>query len=244
MMARTRSGHDDTIAVIQARMGSSRLPGKMMEDLAGRPLIHHIISRAKHVVSADKLYLATSTNALDDVLVAYADRMGIDIIRGPEDDVMARFLIAVDESDPTYVIRICGDAPLFDPGFLDQSVAALREADGDLVTLGGDVHIAHQGASVISRRALDWSARVAPEDPLTREHVTAYAQAHRDQLRTVTIDPDSRLVGEYKLSIDDEADLARIRAVYDQLYRPGGIVELTAALQLIRASNSEDSGAE
>ncbi len=213
-----------TVAVIQARMGSTRLPGKMMADLAGRPLLFHIIERARAIRSAHDLVLATTVEPADDQLADLARSLGVRVVRGPVENVLERFRMALDDAE--IVIRICGDAPLFDPGHLDRGVAALIEHQADLIRWDPPVPTAYQGAGVISRRALDWTWEVGRHDPLAYEHVTAYARAHQDQLRTVPIRPEPEMVGEYKLSIDTAEDLAAMRRIYRRLYRPGKIVGL------------------
>lgn len=228
----------NVVAIIQARMGSSRFPSKMLAELAGQPLLFHIISRAREVQSAHEIVLATTTEARDAPLANLAQLMGVTVVHGPEDDVLQRFLMAMEATQADLVIRICGDSPLFDPEFLDRSVSLLKEYDADLVVLRDDVPTAYQGASVISARALRWTREVARDDPLAYEHVTAYAKAHSEQLRTVAIDPDPELVGDYHLSIDTKADLEFLRKIYQQLYVPGEIVSLRDAVRLLRANNA------
>ncbi len=226
------------VAIIQARMGSSRFPGKMLAVLAGQPLLFHIISRAQKVQSAHEIVLATTTEARDEQLVSLAQSMGVTVIRGPEDNVLQRFLMAMDITHADLVIRICGDAPLFAPKFLDRCVILVKEQDADLVVWRNDVPTAYQGASVISARALHWTREVARNDPLAYEHVTAYARAHSEQLRTVAIDPEPELVGDFHLSIDTVADLEFMRQIYQQLYVPGKIIPLKDAVRLLRAKNA------
>lgn len=225
-----------TVAVVQARMGSRRFPGKMLRELAGKPLLFHVLERARRIRSADAVVLATSTLARDDPLVALAGSMRVAAVRGPEEDVLARFLLAVEATGAEVVIRICGDAPLFDPGFLDDAAALLRSSGADLVRVRDDAPSALQGAEVVSARALRWSAAIAPDDPLAREHVTGYALAHPGGLRVATIDPDPGLLGEFHLSIDRPGDLEIMRRIYDRLYVAGEVVSLRKAVDLLRAS--------
>lgn len=219
-------------------MGSSRLPGKVLMDIASKPLLFHIIARAQRLQSAHEIILATTTRARDKQLVSLAESMGIAVIRGPEDDVLQRFLIAMEATQADLIIRICSDAPLFDPEFIDQSVSLLKEHDADQVVLRNNIPTAYQGASAISARALRWTREVARDDPLAYEHVTAYARAHSEQLRTIVIDPDPELVGDFHLSIDTTADLEFMRQIYQQLYVPGEIVPLKDAVRLLRGKGT------
>jgi len=225
------------VAIIQARMGSSRLPGKMMEPIAGQPLMYHIIARALQIRCAQAVYLATTDQPMDDPLVELAETMGLKVVRGSEDNVMQRFFLAIDDADADYIIRICGDAPLFDPEFLDQSTVAIMNHDADCIRPTCNGPSAYQGAGPISRRALEWSRTVAPNDPATYEHVTSYAYDHMGELKTVPFEIAPAFLGEYKFSIDTAADLEFFRALYAHLYKPGHIVSLEEALQFLKNQN-------
>lgn len=225
------------VAIIQARMGSSRLPGKMMEPIMGQPLMYHIIARALQIRCAQAVYLATTAQPIDDPLVEIAEAMGLKVVRGSEDNVMQRFFLAIDDADADYIIRICGDAPLFDPDFMDQTTAAIVDQEADCIRPTCNGPSTHQGAGPISRRALEWSRKVAPDDPRTYEHVTAYAYDHMDELKTVPFDIAPEFLGEYKLSIDTAADLEFFRTLYAHLYKPGHIVSLEEALQFLKNQN-------
>ena len=227
-----------TVCVIQARMGSTRLPGKMLELLAGEPLLFHIIERAKALRCADEIVLATTTSESDQKLVTLAKKLGVKAVRGSEEDVLSRFFLALEGKDAKFVVRVCGDAPLFDPEFLDNAVEQLARQDGDVIKWSDGLQrsTAYQGADVISYRALDWTKRVCGEDPLAIEHVTAYALAHVDRLRTAALPPPpDLLVGRFHLSIDTREDLESIREVYDRIYVPGEVVSLRRAVELIRS---------
>ncbi|MFO7652562.1 MAG: NTP transferase domain-containing protein [Candidatus Krumholzibacteriia bacterium] len=222
--------------VVQSRMGSSRYPGKMMADLAGRPLIDHILERAQAVRSAGSVMLATTDHPRDDVLAARALALGVAVVRGPEDDVMQRFLLALEQHPAEYVARVCGDSPLFEPAFLDRCAAALIAADGDVALLRGRPASALQGAEVVSARALRRSHELAPDDPLVREHVTAFALRHAgEHFRVVELEPDPAYLGDFDLSVDTPADLERLRAIYACCYRPGSIVDLREVVAEIGA---------
>ncbi|ABA88386.1 glycosyltransferase, SpsF domain-containing [Syntrophotalea carbinolica DSM 2380] len=224
------------IAIIQARMGSSRLPGKMMEPIMGQPLMYHIIARALQIRCAQAVYLATTDQPIDDPLVELAQKMGLKVVRGSEDNVMQRFFLAIEDANADYIIRICGDAPLFDPEFMDQSTAAMVDREADCIRPICNGPSAYQGAGPISRRALEWSREVAPDDPRTYEHVTAYAYDHMDRLKTVPFDIAPAFQGEYKLSIDTPHDLEFFRNLYAHLYKPGQIISLEEAVQFIKKS--------
>src|ERR1019366_2549877 len=103
-----------TVAILQARMGSHRLPGKSIADLAGKPLLWQILNRLKRVQRIDKLILATTTKAEDSVLVSMAESMGIETFRGPENDLVERFYLAAKSVQAEIVVRLCGDNPVLE----------------------------------------------------------------------------------------------------------------------------------
>lgn len=222
------------VAIIQARMGSSRLPGKMLEPLAGEPLLYHIITRAGHIRCAGAIYLATTDQPIDNPLAELAQEMGLKVVRGSEKNVMERFFLAIDDADADYIVRICGDAPLFDPELVDHCAEEVLNKNADFVTLGTPNSIAHQNPSIISRCALDWSRATAPNDPRTYEHITAYAFSHTNVLKMVTADIDPIYQCEYKLSIDTPEDLSLIRKIYSRFYKKGNIVSLREVVEYIQ----------
>src|SRR4051794_24356614 len=106
-----------TLCILQARMGSTRLPGKVMAELGGRPELAFMLDRLSGL-AVDRLVVATSTAAADDRIEALAHQQGVAVVRGPEDDVLARFIVALDEFPATNVVRLTADCPLMDPGLV------------------------------------------------------------------------------------------------------------------------------
>jgi spore coat polysaccharide biosynthesis protein SpsF len=121
-----------TIAIIQARMGSSRLPGKVLLDIAGKPMIQHVIERTRRARSLDSVTIATTTDPSDDPIVAFADSMGIICTRGSLHDVLDRYYQAAKTHSADTIVRITADCPLIDPEVIDQTVALLGIANYEL----------------------------------------------------------------------------------------------------------------
>lgn len=236
----------DAVCIVQARMGSRRLPGKMMEDLAGRPLMWHILQRARQVGPDVPVVLATTDHARDDALVAVANAMKVAVVRGSEDDVLGRFLLALDHHPARWVARVCGDSPLFDPVHLAQWLHLACEAQADVVRFPDGVTSLLQGGEVVSARALRWSREVAGDDPLAREHVTAWALRHApehpDRMVTAWAAPPAELVMDAKLSVDTMADLERMRRLYAALWDGGGPLDLRRAAAWLRAQGAGAAG--
>ena len=232
-------GHDSAaVCIVQGRMGSSRLPGKMMEDLSGRPLMWHILQRARLIGPDVPVVLATTDQASDDALVAVANAMKVAVVRGSEHDVLGRFLLALDVHPARWVARVCGDSPLFDPVHLARWLDLARRENADVVRFHEGVSSLLQGGEVVSARALRWSREAAAGDPLATEHVTAWALRHAphhpDRMVTVWAEPPADLVMDVKLSIDTADDLRNMRRLYAALWDGGEPLDLRRAAIWLR----------
>jgi spore coat polysaccharide biosynthesis protein SpsF len=228
------------VAAIQARMGSTRFPGKVLADLCGKPLVQRVYERTRAAALVDEVVVLTSTSPSDDVLVERLTALGIPYRRGPEQDVLARYLALVDELVPRFVVRVTGDCPLVDPGFIDLQLGALRAFDADLVRVannaGGAIEGTLGGQSAYSARALRFAA--ASADPRDREHVGAFFfTLHAAAFKTVEIevDPVFERPG-LRLQVDEPDDLVLARSVWQALDARGdGRFPLARALQWLDA---------
>ena len=172
------SGSGPVVAVIQARMGSSRLPGKVLMPVAGKPLLWHILHRLGQCRTVDQVAVATSIDPLDDAIEEFCAREGITCVRGPLQNVLERYRLAAEETGAQTLLRVTGDAPLIDPGLIDYLVTGMTKARGDFVQLEAGALCAHEGVDVFSRGALDWLMTHAADDEIAREHVTSYFKNH------------------------------------------------------------------
>lgn len=120
------------IAVVQARTGSSRLPGKVLRDLGGLPVLGWVVRAAQESTQVDQVVVATTTLAEDDATAAIAERAGAAVVRGPVDDVLTRFLFALDAWPADAVVRLTSDCPLLDPRLVDAVVGCWRAVAGDV----------------------------------------------------------------------------------------------------------------
>src|SRR3984957_19601105 len=136
--------HIRIVAVIQARMGSTRLPGKVLKPIVGKPLLWHIVHRLKASRLIEEIAIATTTNVLDEAIVEFGLAEGIAVVRGPEDDVLARFARAAEQLDADIIVRVSSDAPFIDAGFIDHLLTSLMEQDGDYVLLEDGAVTAHE----------------------------------------------------------------------------------------------------
>ena len=160
-------------AIVQARLGSSRLPGKVLADLAGDTMLARVVQRLRAARRVDQIVIATTEASSDDAIVDEAERLGVVGFRGPEHDVLARYLGAMRACGADVVVRITSDCPLIDPGIVDRVIGALtRSRDYASNThvrtypRGLDVEAFHAGT-------LERIARLATSEA-AREHVTAF----------------------------------------------------------------------
>jgi spore coat polysaccharide biosynthesis protein SpsF len=209
-------------ALVQARTGSSRLPGKVLEDVGGIPLIAHTLRRLRATGRVDDVVLATTVEPGDDALVELARKEGVEAHRGPEQDVLSRLRGAAEACGADAVVRITGDCPLLDPAVVDGVVGAL--VDGE--------EPCDYASNVLRRtypRGLDtealWTSTLRRIDelatsPEAREHVTWFAYRERPdlfRLRSVEIG-DGR--PDLDWSVDTAEDLELVRGLVSLLERP------------------------
>ena len=122
------------VSTVEARMSSTRLPGKTLLDLLGKPVLYRVVERIRRSVRVDEVVVATTTNPADDVIETYCRQEDIHCYRGSEDDVLGRVVEAQQAMDSTIVVEVCGDTPLLDPVVIDLAVEAFEADMGDLIT--------------------------------------------------------------------------------------------------------------
>jgi spore coat polysaccharide biosynthesis protein SpsF len=222
------------VAVIQARMGSTRLPGKVLKPVAGQPLLWHIIHRLRRSQFIEEIAIATSTNPLDDAIAEFGREHRVPVVRGAEDNVLARFARAADLLDADIIVRVNADAPFVDAGFIDHLIAAMIEDNGDYVLLEEGAVTAHQGVDPMSRRALDKLMMDAADDPVAREHVTGYFKQYPDFVRIARARPYPKLAhAGARLTVDTPDDLAFVETVHQRLAAKAGEASLEDLLLLL-----------
>ena len=224
------------ICVIQARMGSSRVPGKAMLDLAGRPLLWHMIDRMRRVRGVETLILATTADPRNDPMAAFAEREGLGVVRHPvEDDLAGRIAGAIRDVPGDIVLKTGGDCPLIDPDVLQRMVdVAVAAGDADFVS--NRVQWSYPlglSADVLSRGAIEWcdAALTAPED---RELFAVYIRDHPDRFKVVPIVHHENL-SHHGWTVDEPADVVFMRDIFDHLYREGEVFGMNAVLDYLQA---------
>ena len=231
--------HLRIVAVVQARMGSTRLPGKVLKPIAGQPLLWHIVHRLKKSHLIEDVAVATTTNPLDDAIVEFGRENGVTVIRGPEDDVLARFALAAEATDADVIVRVSSDAPFIDAGFIDHLLTALISQGGGYVLMEDGAATAHEGVDPLTRRGLDKLMMDAQDDPVAREHVTGYFKLHPDFVPIARAPAYPQLARESgRLTIDTPDDLAFIEAVHARMDAKAGEASLGDILLLLEREPS------
>lgn len=204
------------VAVVQARLGSTRFPRKVLADLAGRPALHHVLLRAKAIPGVDRVCCAIPDGAGDDPLAPAAEEVGVKVVRGPEHDVLARYTYAARACDADVVLRITADCPALDPDVCGRAVAAYREGGYDYLS-NTDPRSWPKGLDidVFSRQSLE-RAFTEGSTPYEREHVTPYIRTAPGYRRGNIALPSDECAG-WRWTLDYEEDLAFFRALYGEL---------------------------
>jgi glutamate-1-semialdehyde aminotransferase/spore coat polysaccharide biosynthesis protein SpsF (cytidylyltransferase family)/predicted dehydrogenase len=201
------------VVIIQARMGSSRLPGKSLAEIEKRPMLWHVIQRVKRACLIDRVVVATSTSPADDAIEAMCAENGVTCYRGSENDVLDRFYVAARAEKASQVVRITADCPLIDPEVIDRVVRRFQRGDVDYAA-NFMVRTYPDGldTEVFSFAALERAWHEASKSS-EREHVTPYLRIGK--FRTANVECDSiSLYQHYRWTVDEAEDLEFIRAVY------------------------------
>ena len=227
------------IGVIEARMGSTRFPGKVLAELAGRPILWHIVQRLRHCHVLERLVLATSVEPANDILAAYASELGLVVVRGPEDSLLDRHLIAASAFKPDIIVRITGDCPLVDPGIVDRLVEQMVVTGAAYATVRPGSPCIHEGIDPFTTDVLLRLATEVGHEPSVREHVVSYLKTHPDfaPITYIELDKDEEFAGA-RISVDTPADLQFLETVYQRIGAPPGEADIRAVVRMLRENPS------
>lgn len=221
-----------TIAIIQARMGSTRLPGKIMMDLAGKPDLERVLERVKLAKTVDEVWLATTDHKQDDVVAQWAKSKNQFVFRGSEEDVLDRFYQTAQLAKADVGVRITADCPLIDPTIIDSVVKKLIEEGTDYCS---NVHPATfpQGLDieVFTFSALE-KAHKESQLKSEREHVTPYIWKHPEifKLANVVHQPD---LSVHRWTLDHPEDYEFLKRVFEELIKQNIFGSLEEVLAIV-----------
>jgi len=223
------------VATIEARMTSSRLPGKVLMEVLGKPMLHHLISRLRAVPSLDAIVLATTTNATDNVLVSFAESEGIACFRGSEDNVMERVIGAADSVNADVVVEITGDCPIIDHEIIDQAIRMFLAHEADYVS-NVDIRSYPDGMDVQVVR-LDTLKRSASmtTDSLDHEHVTLHIRNHSELFTKLhLVAPPELHWPELRLTLDEMADYELLKRIIEYFGKDNPFFTCLDTVRLMR----------
>ncbi|MGK7344336.1 MAG: cytidylyltransferase domain-containing protein [Candidatus Nitrospinota bacterium M3_3B_026] len=205
-----------TQAVIQARMASTRLPGKVLEKIGEKTILGWVAERLRSAELVDRVVVATSVSAADDAVEEFAAARRIPLFRGSEEDVLDRFHGAVLDYPAETIVRATADNPLLDSAFLDDMIRSHMEAGAGYTGAAGPVPLG-SAAEILSASALEKAWREA-RDAASREHVTPYIYSNPAFFRLNRTTPPAYLAGRsWRLTVDTAEDLEFLRQVHRAL---------------------------
>ena len=209
--------HPGIVAIIQARMGSSRLPGKVLKDIGGKPMLQRVVVRARRARSLGRVVVATTTDPGDDLLAAFCRAQGFPVFRGHPYDVLDRYYQAAKYFDAEIIVRLTADCPVIEPREIDRTVLAFLDAKVDFAAnrlpppwhrttpIGMDTE-------VVTFQALERAWREA-DAKYAREHVMPYLYEEPGRFETLLVDHDPDW-GSLRLTVDTPEDLEMVREVF------------------------------
>lgn len=222
-------------AFIQARMGSSRLPGKVLKNLNGKPVIIHLVQRLRQAKCFHKIVLLTSTNSENDELCAIAQREGILIYRGPEDNVLKRFQLAAELFPCDYIMRLTGDSPFVEPSICEQLYLELLSKNADYAYLSE--HYAEGVDCEVFKTAILTPLDTLSLRPSELEHVTLHFYENNHGKYNVVEMQSNSDDSHYRFTLDTPEDWQVVKAI--SLAEKGSIRLTYAEIKLFLDSHPE-----
>jgi spore coat polysaccharide biosynthesis protein SpsF len=224
-----------TVIIVQARMGSGRLPGKVLRPVCGKPMLAHVAERVRACRAADQVAVATSRHPLDDVIADWAHSFGVHCYQGSEEDLVERYYQTARKLDADLVVRITADCPFIDPGVVDRVIRAFQEANPrpDYAAnvlqrtwpRGLDV-------DVFSRTLVEQLYRDAAPGP-EREHLDLHVLNNPGRFSVLSVRGEQQHADK-RWTVDTADDLALVRRVYEALYPKLGLFRWRDVLELLR----------
>ncbi len=206
------------VIIVQARMGSTRLPGKVLKEVLGRTLLEYQVERLRRVKGCDEIVLATTTDQRDDVLVELCSAWSLACFRGEEEDVLDRYFQAAREFKADAVVRVTSDCPLIDPEVIGNLIRVFHQGQPGLDYVSNTLERTFprgMDAEVFTTQALEaaWKSATGPD----REHVTRYIYRHPERFRLEGIKYKSDQ-SAHRWTVDTPEDFELIRRIIEALY--------------------------
>ena len=222
-----------TSAIIQARLGSTRLPGKVLKSLNGKPLIEQIINRLKYCKNIDNIVLATTTNEVDDKLASWCKENNVSCFRGDENNVLKRYYDAATQYKSDIIIRITADDPFKDPKVIDSVIDLLKTENLDFAFNNNPPSFPEGLDTEVFTYSAIKKAAVAETTDFEKEHVTQYFY-HNPQIFKCKNLSYKENVSHIRLTVDTERDFELASKIYSKLSPNGEMFYLEDVLDLIK----------
>lgn len=224
------------VATVEARMASSRLPGKVLLPALGRPMLGHLLDRLQSVPEIQAIVLATTTNRSDDVLDEYSQKEGVYCYRGSEDDVMARVIGAAESADADVVVEITGDCPVIDPQIVAQTIRMFLAHSADYAS-NAQVRSYPDGMDTqVFRLATLKRSAALTTDRLDREHVTLHIRNHPELFSHLhLVAPPELHWPDLGLTLDESADYELLRRLIVHFGPANPLFGCSEIVRLLRA---------
>ncbi len=224
------------IAIIQAHMSSTRLPGKVMKDLCGEPALYRMIERVRQSKLLTDIVIATSTLPCDDVIIEACEKWGVHTFRGSDSDVLSRYHGAAKMYPAEVYVRLTSDCPLLDPVTIDTEIQYFLDNDYRYVsaTAGGKYPCTLPGGiggEVFTADLLDEAMEKSTEG-YEHEHVTPYMYWKQDSIGGIPYKEDASM---FRITLDTPEDYEVIKHVYEALYQPGNTFTLEEIIAYLKA---------
>lgn len=208
------------IAIVQARMGSVRLPGKPLMEIEGKPMLWHVVRRLSFCKTLDGVVLSLANDPHSDALQTFAQSEGIPFFRGSEHDVLSRFQATARHALAHVIARVTGDNPLVDPALVDCLVQAHLASGADYTCIDAGEKMHPLACEVFNADVLE---QISPlvSSPYDREHVTPYLYRNEGKFKVHRLKASGEFTGrDLHLTVDTQEDLQKVRDIYKNLYHP------------------------
>lgn len=224
------------VATIEARMSSSRLPGKVLLPAVGEPLLGHLVRRLRAVPSLNDIVLATTVSPADDVLAEFAQRHALRCFRGSETNIMGRVALAAESTAADVVVETTADNPIIDPEIIETVIRTFVANDAQYVS---NAHVKSfpdgMDVQVFRLATLQQSASMT-DAPLDREHVTLHIRKHPDLFRAMhVVAPPALHWPELSVTLDEPGDYALICSIIESLYPLDPLFKCADIIRLLRS---------
>lgn len=226
----TLTGKKKTVAIIQARMSSQRLPGKVMAEINGKPMLYHVVTRARQAKMISVAAVATSDHHGDDIIEMFCNENGIGCFRGNLDDVLDRYYQAARYFKAEVIVRLTADCPLLDPDIIDRVAETFFQGSFDYASnILECTYPDGLDTEVFSFKALEraWNEALLKSE---REHVTPYIRNHPETFRLANVS-HTEDVSRMRWTVDEREDLDFVRSVFEHInFSDFGLKDILALL--------------